>query len=106
MIDSLLLEISKKDQEEHLHEHDNQEIESSMHESSSGSIGQCYRQPNISYEGLNRLILSLNFQQHKIFNEVQDWANKKITTRNSNKKVSVDPLRLFIKRGAGVGNLI
>ena len=46
-IDSLLLEISKQDQEEHLHddrqEHDNQEIEISEHESSSGSIGQSHR---------------------------------------------------------------
>ena len=47
--------------------------------------------------------MSLNFQQHKIFNEVQDWAKKKIKARHSNKKVSVDPLRLFITEGAGVG---
>ena len=81
MIDSLLLEISKQDQEEHLYnnrqEHDNQEIESSEHENSSGSIGQSHRQPDISYEELSRLILSLNFQQREIFNEVQDWARKK-----------------------------
>ena len=81
MIDSLLLEISKQDQEEHLYsnrqEHDNQEIESSEHENSSGSIGQSHRQPDISYEELSRLILSLNFQQREIFNEVQDWAKKK-----------------------------
>ena len=76
LIYSLLLEISKQDQEEHLYddrqEHDNQEIESSEHKSSPGSIGQSHRQPDISYEELNRLILSLNFQQRKIFNEVQD----------------------------------
>ena len=76
LIDSLLLEISKQDQEEHLYddrrEHDDQEIESSEHESSSGLIGQSHRQPDISYEELSRLILSLNFQQRKIFNEVQD----------------------------------
>ena len=63
LIDSLLLEISKQDQEEHLYddreEHDNQETESSEHESSSGSIGQSHRQPDISYEELCRLILSL-----------------------------------------------
>ena len=47
--------------------------------------------------------MSLNFQQCKIFNEVQDWAKKKIKARNSNKKVSVDPLRQFITGGAGVG---
>ena len=50
MIDSLLLEISKQDQEEHLYywqEHDNQEIESLEHENSSGSIGQSHRQPDI-----------------------------------------------------------
>ena len=46
--------------------------------------------------------MSLNFQQRKIFNEVQDWAKKKIKARNSNKKVSVDSLRLFITGGAGV----
>ena len=107
LIDSLLLEISKQDQEEHLHdelqEHDNQEIESSEHESSSRSIGQSHRQSDISYEELSRFIFSLNFQQRKIFNEVQDWANKKIKARNSNKKVSVDPLRMFITGGAGVG---
>ena len=34
---------------------------------------------------------------------MQDWAKKKIKARNSNKKVSVDPLRLFITGGAGVG---
>ena len=81
LIDSLLLEISKQDQEEHLHdelqEQDNQEIESSEHESSSRSIGQSHRQSDISYEKLSRFIFSLNFQQRKIFNEVQDWANKK-----------------------------
>ena len=53
LIDSLLLEISKQDQEEHLYddrqEHDNQEKESWEHESSSGSIGQSHRQPDISY---------------------------------------------------------
>ena len=80
-IDSLLLEISKQHQEKHLYddrqEHDNQEIESSEHESSSGSIDQSHRQPDISYEELSRLILSLNFKQRKIFDEVQDWANKK-----------------------------
>ena len=51
LIDSLLLEISKQDQEEHLYddrqEHDNQEIESSENESSSGSIGQPHRQPDV-----------------------------------------------------------
>ena len=107
MIDSLLFEISKQDQEEHLYddrqEHDDQEIESPEHESSSGSIVQSHRQPGISYEELSRLILSLNFQHRKIFNEVQDWAKNKIKARNSNKKVSVDPLRLFITEGAGVG---
>ena len=43
LIDSLLLEISKQDQEEHLYddmeEHDNHETESSEQESLSGSIG-------------------------------------------------------------------
>ena len=34
---------------------------------------------------------------------MQDWAKKKIKARNSNKKVSVDPLRLFITGGAVVG---
>ena len=34
---------------------------------------------------------------------MQDWAKKKIKARNSNKNVSVDPLRLFITGGAGVG---
>ena len=62
MIDSSLLEISKQDQEEHLYhdkqEHDNQKMESSEHESSSGSIGQFHRQPDISYEELSRFILS------------------------------------------------
>ena len=53
-------------------EHDNQEIESSKHESLSGSIGESHRQSDISYEELSSLILSLNFQQRKIFNEVQD----------------------------------
>ena len=52
---------------------------------------------------MSRLILSLNFQQCKIFNEVQDWAKKKIKARNSNKKISVEPLRLFITGGVGVG---
>ena len=47
--------------------------------------------------------MSLNFQQRKIFNEVQDWAKKKIKARNSNKKVSVDLLKLFITGGGGVG---
>ena len=106
MIDSLLIEISKQDQEEHLYddkqEHDNQEIESSEHESSSGSLGYAHIQPDISYEELSRLILPLNFQQRKTFNEVQDWAKNKIKARNSNKKVSVDSLRLFITGGAGV----
>ena len=103
----MLLEVSKQDQEEHLYddrqEHDNQEIESSEHESSSGSIDQSHTQPDISYEELSRLILSLNFKQRKIFDEVQDWANKKIIARNSNKNVSVDPLRMFVTGWAGVG---
>ena len=34
-------------------EHDNQEIESSEHESSSGLIGQSRKQPDISYEELS-----------------------------------------------------
>ena len=54
MIDSLLLEIWKQDQEEHLYddrqEHGNEETESSEHESSSGSVGQSHRQPDIFYE--------------------------------------------------------
>ena len=60
LIDSLLLEISKQDQVEHLYddrqEHDNQEIESSEHESSSGSIGQSHRQPDVSYEQVDFVI--------------------------------------------------
>ena len=67
-------------------EQGNQKIESSEHESSSGSIGQSHRQPDISYEKLNRLILSLNFQQHKIFSEVQDWAKKKLNQEMVTKK--------------------
>ena len=106
MINSLLLEISKQDQEKCLcddrQEHDDQEIESSEHEISSGSIDQSHRQPDISYEELSRLILSLNFQQRKIFNELQDWAKKKIKARNSNKNFSADLLRLFIAGGPGV----
>ena len=39
-----------------LQEHDNQEIESSEHKSSSGSVGQPHRQPDISYKELRRLI--------------------------------------------------
>ena len=96
LVDSLLLEISKQDQEKHLYddrrEHDYQEIQNSEHESSSVFIGHTHRQPDICYEELSRLILSLNFQQCKIFNEVQDWAKKKIKARNDNKKVSVDLL--------------
>ena len=34
---------------------------------------------------------------------MQDWAKKNIKARNSNKKVSVDLLRLLITGGAGVG---
>ena len=52
---------------------------------------------------VKKVNLSLNFQQRKIFNEVQDWAKKKIKARNSNKKVSVDLLKLFITGGGGVG---
>ena len=48
------------------------------------------------------MILSLNFQKRRIFNEVQDWAKKKIKARKSNKKDSVDPLRLFITGGLDV----
>ena len=107
LIDSLLLEISKQDQEDICMKIGKSmmiiKIESAEHKSSSGSIGQSHRQPDISYEELSRLILSLNFQQCKIFNEVQDWAKKKIKARNSNKKVSVDPLKLFITGGGGVG---
>ena len=59
-IDSLLLAISKQHQEKHLYddrqEHDNQEIESSEHESSSGSIGQSHRQPDVSYEQVDFVI--------------------------------------------------
>ena len=102
----MLLEISKQDQEEHLYndsqENDDQKIESSEYESSSGSIGQSRRQPDISYEELSRLILSLNFQKCKIFNEVHDWSKEKNKARNSNKKVSVDPLRTFITGGASI----
>ena len=58
LVDSLLFE-------EHLYEdrqgHDNQKIESSEHESLSGSVGQSSRQPDISYEELSRFILPLNF---------------------------------------------
>ena len=56
-------------------------IESAEHKSSSGSIGQSHRQPDISYEELTRLILPLNFQQCKILNDVQDWAKKKISNK-------------------------
>ena len=118
LIDSLLLEISKQDHEEHLYddrkEHDNQEIQNSEQESLSGSVGQFHRQTDISYDELSRLILSLNFQQNiytkyqqrKIFNDVQDWAKKKVKARNSNKKVSVDSLRLFLTGGEVLENLI
>ena len=34
---------------------------------------------------------------------MQDWAKKKIKARNSNKEVSVDPMRQFITGGAGAG---
>ena len=47
--------------------------------------------------------MTLNFQQCKLFNEVQDWAKKKNKARNINKNVSVELLKLFITGGAGVG---
>ena len=110
LIDSLLREISKKDQEEHLYdvrqEYDNQEIESSEHESSSGSIGQSHRQPDISYEELSRLILSLNFQQRKIFNEVLDWAKKKFKQEIVTKKFLQTPLGCSLQEGQVFENLI
>ena len=85
LIDSLLLEISKQDREDICMKIGKSmmiiKIESAEHKSSSGSIGQSHRQPDISYEELSRLILSLNFQQCKIFNEVQDWAKKKISNK-------------------------
>ena len=87
-------------------EQDNQEIESSEHESSKGSIGQYHRKPYISYKELSRLILSLKFQQRKTFNEVQDWAKQKIKARNSMKKVFVDLLKLSITGGEVLENLI
>ena len=58
LIDSLLFEILEQDQKEHRYddkqEKGNQQIESSEHESSSGSIGQSHRQPDISYEELSK----------------------------------------------------
>ena len=85
LIDSLLLEISKQDQEDICMKIGKSmmiiKIESAEHKSSSGSIGQSHRQPDISYEELTRLILPLNFQQWKILNEVQDWAKKKISNK-------------------------
>ena len=47
--------------------------------------------------------MTLNFQQCKLFNEVQDWAKKKNKARNINKNVSVELLKLFVTGGAGVG---
>ena len=61
------------------------------------------RQPEITYEELNNLILSLNTQQRKILNAVQEWRRKKIKAMNSTKRVSIEPVRLFITAGAGVG---
>ena len=57
----------------------------------------------ISNEELSNLILTLNTQQRKIFNEVQDWTWKKLRAMNCKKNVILEPLRLFITRGAGVG---
>ena len=49
------------------------------------------------------MILSLNTQQRRIFNSVQYWSREKIKAMNSNKKVSIELLRLFVTGGAGVG---
>ena len=48
---------------------------------------------------ISRLILSLNFQQRKIFHEVQDWAKKKIKARNSNKSFCRSPKAVHYRRG-------
>ena len=68
LIESLLLEISKQDQEEHLYddrqEHDNQEIESSEQESSSGSIGQSHKQLDISYDKPINFVIKFSTAQN------------------------------------------
>ena len=43
-----------------------------------GKINKINRQPGITYEELNNLILSVNTQQRKMFTAVQDWSRKEI----------------------------
>ena len=56
-----------------LNEHKNTEDKNSFID----QINEMNREPEITYEGLNNLILSLNTQQRQIFNAVQDWSRKK-----------------------------
>ena len=70
----------------------------SHHEQTSGSFA---RNRIISDEELSRLIHSLNAKQRKVFNTVCDWTKRKLKSRTFNNRV--DPLRLFITEGAGVG---
>ena len=54
-------------------------------------------------EELSNLNLALNPEQLKIFIQVQHRTTKKIKALNCKKDVCIEPLRLFITGGEGVG---
>ena len=56
-----------------------------------------------SDDDIREMICSLNTQQQTVFDLVYTWAKRKITYQNCTHKKSVEPIRLFISGGAGVG---
>ena len=56
-----------------VNEHKNTEDKNSF----IAQVNEMNREPEITYEGLNNLILYLNTQQRKLFHAVQDWSRKK-----------------------------
>ena len=64
---------NKQNESLEFNEQENNEKESSF----TAQTTETNRESEISKEELSNLILILNTQQRKIFNEVQDWTKKK-----------------------------
>ena len=83
---------------EHGDENEHREPEDSSHETFTCKVNNL-----LSDSEINSHVRSLNKKQRDIFDVVLDWAKRFVQISKSKSTVQLEPIRLFLTGGGGVG---